>query len=47
LENFTANATEAGKIAKDRSPKAPATEFAAWTMTANVLLNLDETLTKE
>src|SRR5215510_11008503 len=45
--NFAANAAEAGKIARDYSTRATAAEFAAWTMVANVLLNLDETLTKE
>jgi len=47
LSNFAANAAEAGKIARDYSTRATAAEFAAWTMAANVLLNLDETLTKE
>jgi len=47
LSNFAANAAEAGKIAKDYSTRATAAEFAAWTMVANVLLNLDETITKE
>ncbi len=47
LDNFAANATEAGKIARNHSTRATAAEFAAWTMVANVLLNLDETLTKE
>src|SRR5262245_1789359 len=47
LSNFAANAAEAGKIARDYSTRANATEFAAGTMVANVLLNLDETLTKE
>ncbi|HEU0176921.1 MAG TPA: DUF1553 domain-containing protein, partial [Blastocatellia bacterium] len=47
LDNFAANAVEAGKIARDHSTKASAAESAAWTMVANVLLNLDETLTKE
>jgi hypothetical protein len=47
LNNFAANATEAGKIARNHSTQATAAEFAAWTMVANVLLNLDETLTKE
>jgi hypothetical protein len=47
LANFSANATEAGKIARDNSTKAATAEFAAWAMVANVLLNLDETLTKE
>jgi Protein of unknown function (DUF1553)/Protein of unknown function (DUF1549)/Planctomycete cytochrome C len=47
LSDFTANAVEAGKIARDYSTRATAAEFAAWTMVANVLLNLDETITKE
>jgi uncharacterized protein DUF1553/uncharacterized protein DUF1549/cytochrome c len=50
LDKFTANAAEAGKITRDpltNAIKATAAEFAAWTMAANVLLNLDETLTKE
>jgi hypothetical protein len=47
LDNFAANATEAGKIAGNHSTKVTSGEFAAWTMAANVLLNLDETLTKE
>jgi hypothetical protein len=29
------------------APAGEAAELAAWTMVANVLLNLDETLTKE
>jgi hypothetical protein len=48
LDNFAANAQEAGKIAgDDHSTKASVPEFASLTMVANVLLNLDETLTKE
>jgi mono/diheme cytochrome c family protein len=47
LSNFAANAAEAGKVARDYSTRANSAEFAAWTMVANVLLNLDETLTKE
>jgi len=43
LRYFFAHAAEAGKIAK--SPNSP--ELAAWTMVANVLLNLDETVTKQ
>jgi len=46
LNHFAANAAEAGKIARNHSTKATVAEFAAWTMVANVLLNLDETLTK-
>jgi hypothetical protein len=47
LDSFAANAADAGKIASNNSTRANAAEFAAWTMVANVLLNLDETLTKE
>jgi mono/diheme cytochrome c family protein len=47
LNNFAANAMEAEKIARNQATKATMAEFAAWTMVANVLLNLDETLTKE
>ncbi|MGH9938803.1 MAG: DUF1553 domain-containing protein, partial [Blastocatellia bacterium] len=47
LNHFAANVAEAGKIARNHSTKATVAEFAAWTMVANVLLNLDETLTKE
>jgi len=47
MDGFDANAAEAGKIARNHSTRATAAEFAAWTMVANVLLNLDETLTKE
>ncbi|HKQ90260.1 MAG TPA: DUF1553 domain-containing protein [Blastocatellia bacterium] len=47
LDSFAANEAEAGKIARNHSTRANSAEFAAWTMVANVLLNLDETLTKE
>jgi hypothetical protein len=47
LNHFAENATEAEKVVKKISTKATVTEFASWTMVANVLLNLDETLTKE
>lgn len=30
-----------------RNESLPAPELAAWTMTANLILNLDETVTKE
>ena len=36
----------AGEVAGTAAP-GEAAELAAWTMVANVLLNLDETLTKE
>jgi hypothetical protein len=47
--NFSAHPAEAAKLAHDRPAGVGATdsEFAAWTMLSNVLLNLDETLTKE
>ncbi len=47
LKNFDANATEAGKVARNSSTKVTMAEFAAWTMVANVLLNLDEAISKE
>ncbi len=47
LNSFSANKNEAERVVKNQSTKATASEFAAWTMVANVLLNLDETLTKE
>jgi hypothetical protein len=43
LAYFTAHPTEADALSK--SPNSP--ELAAWTMVANVLLNLDETVTKQ
>ena len=33
--------------ARSEASRAPVPELAAWTVVANVLLNLDETLTKE
>jgi len=44
---FSERAAEAEKIVQSHSARANAAELAAWTMVANVLLNLDETLTKE
>jgi hypothetical protein len=43
---FAQNPSEASKVA-GAAQAANAAEAAAWTMVANVLLNLDETLTKE
>ena len=37
----------AGKVAKDPPPNTSPTQLAAWTTVARVLLNLDETITKE
>jgi hypothetical protein len=47
LSYFSERAAEAEKIVKNHSARVSAAELAAWTMVANVLLNLDETLTKE
>ncbi|MGI8565026.1 MAG: DUF1553 domain-containing protein, partial [Pyrinomonadaceae bacterium] len=50
LQHFTREARAAEKVVKVSDAiegKVSATERAAWTMIANVLLNLDETVTKE
>jgi len=50
LNHFTKEARAAEKVVKVSDPvsgTASAPEQAAWTMVANVLLNLDETVTKE
>jgi mono/diheme cytochrome c family protein len=48
LSYFRSHGAEADKIKGDlkASPKISHAELAAWTIVANVLLNLDETLTK-
>ena len=50
LKNYQADAKAAGKMAGSdvgkASDKLDAAELAAWTVVANVLLNLDETITK-
>ncbi|NOT63663.1 MAG: DUF1553 domain-containing protein, partial [Acidobacteria bacterium] len=43
LAYFKTHSDEAAKVVKQTSPTP---ELAAWTMVANVLLNLDETITK-
>ncbi|HUS07879.1 MAG TPA: PSD1 and planctomycete cytochrome C domain-containing protein [Bryobacteraceae bacterium] len=47
--SFAGRPAEAAKLGAKRSAELATTdaEFAAWTMLANVLLNLDETLTKQ
>jgi hypothetical protein len=50
LSHFDKHSAEAKKVVKnhlDTPAKTGAAELAAWSMVANVLLNLDETLTKE
>ncbi|MCI0660837.1 MAG: PSD1 and planctomycete cytochrome C domain-containing protein [Acidobacteria bacterium] len=50
LNYFRAHEAEAGKLLNGQlkpSSQENAAELAAWTMVSNVLLNLDETLTKE
>jgi len=48
LDRFRKDGKAAGKAAKDSNvPTSQVPELAAWTMVSNVLLNLDETITKE
>lgn len=50
LDYFNAHADEAARVVKNQiKPATPCStpEMAAWTMVANVLLNLDETMTKQ
>ncbi|MBK8313741.1 MAG: DUF1549 domain-containing protein [Acidobacteria bacterium] len=47
LAFFSGNEEEAMKVAKTKEAGAQAAQNAAWTMVANVLLNLDETISKQ
>jgi mono/diheme cytochrome c family protein len=50
LDYFNAHATEAERVVKGQIKpvmQCSTAEMAAWTLVANVLLNLDETVTKE
>ncbi len=48
LDRFRKDSQAAGEVVKgSNSPTSQAPELAAWTMVSNVLLNLDETITKE
>jgi len=48
LGKYQQDPKAAGEVIKGyASPSLNAAEQAAWTMVANVLLNLDETITKE
>ncbi len=47
LTNYKASPQTAEQLLKGENRELPAPELAAWTLVANVLLNLDETLTKQ
>ena len=47
LANYKASPQAAEQLVKGEAKELPAPELAAWTIVANVLLNLDETLTKQ
>ncbi len=47
LTNYKASPKTADQLLKGENRELPAPELAAWTLVANVLLNLDETLTKQ
>lgn len=47
LANYKAAPQTADKLLKGEARELPSPEMAAWTLVANVLLNLDETLTKQ
>jgi len=48
LDRFRKDSKAAGEVVKgSKCPAWRAPELAAWTMVSNVLLNLDETITKE
>ncbi len=47
LANYKAAPQTADQLLKGENRELPSPELAAWTLVANVLLNLDETLTKQ
>jgi len=51
LEEFSKDSANAEKVARSGLPEPaknlPVPQLAAWTMVCNVMLNLDETLTKQ
>jgi hypothetical protein len=46
-QHYQQRSAAARQVASARDPQADAADLAAWTMVANVLLNLDETVTKQ
>jgi mono/diheme cytochrome c family protein len=47
IANYRADGQATAQLLKGEARELPAPELAAWTIVANVLLNLDETLTKQ
>jgi hypothetical protein len=47
VQRFRSDLSSAAAVSKEGSRDTDIAELAAWTMVSNVLLNLDETLTKE
>jgi len=47
LANYKSDPQEADQLMRGEARELPSPELAAWTIVANVLLNLDETLTKQ
>ena len=47
LKRFESDVTATHQVVQAKDPAADSPELAAWTMVSNVLLNLDETMTKE
>ncbi len=46
-QHYQQRSAAAGQVAGARDPQTDAADLAAWTMVANVLLNLDEAVTKQ
>jgi hypothetical protein len=46
-QHYQQRSAAAGQVAGGRDPQTDAADLAAWTMVANVLLNLDEAVTKQ
>jgi len=47
LKRFHSDISSAHKVVQGKDSASDPSELAAWTMVSNVLLNLDETMTKE